>query len=192
MGAVYVARHELMGRDAVVKVLLPNLSQNKEMVTRFFNSVGCRRNRTPPPRLGGGGANSGAAQVGAAPGPGSDPATAAATPSPAAAAIASARATRSSGHLRGRGDAHRLLREEPTGHHVHLPGDDPLARLRRDPPLHPQSSSVSDLNAAPSWMRMMVASATAAASCANRCPPSSCSRSLPEIHNAAPAVTSVS
>jgi serine/threonine-protein kinase len=39
MGCVYAATHALIGRPAAVKVLLPELSQNQEMVTRFFNEA---------------------------------------------------------------------------------------------------------------------------------------------------------
>ncbi len=39
MGAVYVGEHAVMGREAVIKVLLPELSVNKEMVSRFFNEA---------------------------------------------------------------------------------------------------------------------------------------------------------
>lgn len=39
MGAVYVAHHDLMQRDAVVKVLLPAFSENTDMVKRFFNEA---------------------------------------------------------------------------------------------------------------------------------------------------------
>ncbi len=39
MGAVYRAHHALLGRAAAVKVLLPSLSQNEEMVHRFFNEA---------------------------------------------------------------------------------------------------------------------------------------------------------
>jgi len=39
MGEVYVARHDLMERDAVVKVLRPEMSVNTEMVQRFFNEA---------------------------------------------------------------------------------------------------------------------------------------------------------
>jgi serine/threonine protein kinase len=39
MGTVYVARHTLLGRSAAVKVLRPELSQNREMVNRFFNEA---------------------------------------------------------------------------------------------------------------------------------------------------------
>ncbi|HTR49420.1 MAG TPA: serine/threonine-protein kinase [Kofleriaceae bacterium] len=39
MGAVFVAKHAVMGRDAVVKLLLPELSHNEDMVRRFFNEA---------------------------------------------------------------------------------------------------------------------------------------------------------
>ncbi len=39
MGAVYLARHAMLGRPAAVKVLLPELSQHREIVTRFFNEA---------------------------------------------------------------------------------------------------------------------------------------------------------
>ncbi len=39
MGAVYAAEHTLIGRVAAVKVLLPEFSQNQEIVTRFFNEA---------------------------------------------------------------------------------------------------------------------------------------------------------
>lgn len=39
MGAVYAAEHSLLGRPAAVKVLLPELSHNQEIVTRFFNEA---------------------------------------------------------------------------------------------------------------------------------------------------------
>ncbi len=39
MGAVYLAKHHLIGRKAAVKVLLPELSQNKDAVERFFNEA---------------------------------------------------------------------------------------------------------------------------------------------------------
>ena len=39
MGTVYVARHSLLGRTVAVKVLRPELSQNREIVTRFFNEA---------------------------------------------------------------------------------------------------------------------------------------------------------
>lgn len=39
MGAVYLAEHEKIGRKAAVKVLLPELSQKQEIVTRFFNEA---------------------------------------------------------------------------------------------------------------------------------------------------------
>jgi serine/threonine protein kinase len=39
MGAVYVARHEILGREAVIKVLLPAFSTDEEMVRRFVNEA---------------------------------------------------------------------------------------------------------------------------------------------------------
>src|SRR5262245_52786644 len=39
MGAVYLAEHALIGRRAAVKVLLPELSQRREIVDRFFNEA---------------------------------------------------------------------------------------------------------------------------------------------------------
>ncbi len=39
MGAVYRADHTLLGRQAAIKVLLPSLSANEEVVTRFFNEA---------------------------------------------------------------------------------------------------------------------------------------------------------
>ncbi len=39
MGAVYEAVHELMGKKAAVKMLLPELSANQEIVGRFFNEA---------------------------------------------------------------------------------------------------------------------------------------------------------
>jgi hypothetical protein len=39
MGVVYVAEHTLLGRLAAVKLLLPALSQNREIVARFFNEA---------------------------------------------------------------------------------------------------------------------------------------------------------
>src|SRR5688500_3857964 len=39
MGAVYRASHILLGRPAAVKVLLPELSRNHEIVNRFFNEA---------------------------------------------------------------------------------------------------------------------------------------------------------
>ncbi len=38
-GAVYIARHELMNREAVIKVLLPSISADPEMVRRFHNEA---------------------------------------------------------------------------------------------------------------------------------------------------------
>jgi serine/threonine protein kinase len=39
MGVVYLARHAILGRPAAVKVLLPELSRNRDMVGRFFNEA---------------------------------------------------------------------------------------------------------------------------------------------------------
>ena len=39
MGIVFVAEHELMGKVAAVKVLLPQFSQNSDIVRRFFNEA---------------------------------------------------------------------------------------------------------------------------------------------------------
>jgi eukaryotic-like serine/threonine-protein kinase len=39
MGAVYVAHHALLGRKAAIKVLLPALSRQPEVVERFFNEA---------------------------------------------------------------------------------------------------------------------------------------------------------
>jgi eukaryotic-like serine/threonine-protein kinase len=39
MGAVYAAQHTLLGRPAAIKVLLPELCRNQEMVNRFFNEA---------------------------------------------------------------------------------------------------------------------------------------------------------
>ncbi|HWU90903.1 MAG TPA: serine/threonine-protein kinase, partial [Kofleriaceae bacterium] len=39
MGAVYLARHATLGRLAAVKVLLPEFSNNREIVARFFNEA---------------------------------------------------------------------------------------------------------------------------------------------------------
>jgi serine/threonine-protein kinase len=39
MGAVYEAQHTLIGRRAAIKVLLPELSSNREVVDRFFNEA---------------------------------------------------------------------------------------------------------------------------------------------------------
>jgi hypothetical protein len=39
MGAVYLAEHALLGRKAAIKVLLPSLSINQDIVQRFFNEA---------------------------------------------------------------------------------------------------------------------------------------------------------
>src|SRR5262245_48063383 len=39
MGVVYSAEHELMGKMAAVKMLLPELSANQDIVSRFFNEA---------------------------------------------------------------------------------------------------------------------------------------------------------
>jgi serine/threonine protein kinase len=39
MGAVYGAEHALLGRKAAIKMLLPTLSSNQEIVQRFFNEA---------------------------------------------------------------------------------------------------------------------------------------------------------
>src|SRR5215510_9035130 len=39
MGAVYAGEHALLGRPAAIKVLLPELSQKQDIVTRFFNEA---------------------------------------------------------------------------------------------------------------------------------------------------------
>src|ERR1044071_1565115 len=39
MGAVYLAEHTLLGRRAAVKVLLPQLSNHRDTVARFFNEA---------------------------------------------------------------------------------------------------------------------------------------------------------
>ena len=39
MGAVFRARHQLLERPAAIKVLLPELSTNREIVNRFFNEA---------------------------------------------------------------------------------------------------------------------------------------------------------
>ena len=39
MGAVYAAEHSLLGRQAAIKVLLPDLSQKQDVVQRFFNEA---------------------------------------------------------------------------------------------------------------------------------------------------------
>jgi serine/threonine-protein kinase len=39
MGAVYLAEHELIGRKAAIKVLLPELAADEESLNRFFNEA---------------------------------------------------------------------------------------------------------------------------------------------------------
>jgi serine/threonine-protein kinase len=39
MGAVYVAEHQLLGQKVAVKILLPQFSQDAEIVNRFFNEA---------------------------------------------------------------------------------------------------------------------------------------------------------
>ena len=39
MGKVYIAEHELLGKKVAIKVLLPEHSQNPELVQRFFNEA---------------------------------------------------------------------------------------------------------------------------------------------------------
>src|SRR6187401_2841020 len=39
MGVVYLAEHTLIGRKAAVKLLLPEMSRDEELVERFFNEA---------------------------------------------------------------------------------------------------------------------------------------------------------
>jgi serine/threonine-protein kinase len=39
MGVVYLAEHTLLGRPAAVKMLLPELTQDRVVVSRFFNEA---------------------------------------------------------------------------------------------------------------------------------------------------------
>src|SRR4029078_2472676 len=39
MGAVYLGQHQLLGRRAAIKVLLPELSARPDVVNRFFNEA---------------------------------------------------------------------------------------------------------------------------------------------------------
>jgi tRNA A-37 threonylcarbamoyl transferase component Bud32 len=48
MGAVYLATHELMGREVVIKVLLPEMSTQRDMVQRFFNEARATANLEHP------------------------------------------------------------------------------------------------------------------------------------------------
>jgi tRNA A-37 threonylcarbamoyl transferase component Bud32 len=48
MGAVYLAMHELMGREVIVKVLLPQLSMERDIIERFFNEARAMGNLNHP------------------------------------------------------------------------------------------------------------------------------------------------
>jgi eukaryotic-like serine/threonine-protein kinase len=48
MGTVYLGRHALLGRAAAIKVLLPSLSRNIEVVERFFNEARALTRITDP------------------------------------------------------------------------------------------------------------------------------------------------
>jgi serine/threonine protein kinase len=48
MGAVYLATHELMGREVVIKVLLPEMSTQRDIVQRFFNEARATGNLNHP------------------------------------------------------------------------------------------------------------------------------------------------
>src|SRR5882672_1936121 len=39
MGVVYLAEHSVIGRQAAIKMILPDLSGNREMVNRMFNEA---------------------------------------------------------------------------------------------------------------------------------------------------------
>src|SRR6185295_17221325 len=39
MGAVFLARHRLIGREAAIKVLLPELTRNEDIVARFLTEA---------------------------------------------------------------------------------------------------------------------------------------------------------
>jgi serine/threonine protein kinase len=39
MGVVYLAMHSILGRSAAIKVLLPELSRNRDIVGRLFNEA---------------------------------------------------------------------------------------------------------------------------------------------------------
>src|SRR5262245_61743188 len=39
MGAVYLAKHNLIGREAAIKVLQPELCSDETVVARFFNEA---------------------------------------------------------------------------------------------------------------------------------------------------------
>jgi len=48
MGAVYLAQHALLGRSAAIKLLLPALSSQREVVERFFNEARATTTVTDP------------------------------------------------------------------------------------------------------------------------------------------------
>jgi serine/threonine protein kinase len=48
MGAVYLATHALMGREVVIKVLLPEMSTQRDVVQRFFNEARATANLEHP------------------------------------------------------------------------------------------------------------------------------------------------
>jgi serine/threonine protein kinase len=48
MGVVYLAEHAIMGKQAAVKVLLPEFSGREDLVDRFFNEARARRPAAPP------------------------------------------------------------------------------------------------------------------------------------------------
>ncbi len=48
MGAVYLAQHALLGRHAAIKLLLPALSAQREVVERFFNEARATTTVTDP------------------------------------------------------------------------------------------------------------------------------------------------
>jgi serine/threonine-protein kinase len=48
MGEVHLALHELMGREVVIKVLLPQLSMQRDIIERFFNEARAMGNLNHP------------------------------------------------------------------------------------------------------------------------------------------------
>jgi tRNA A-37 threonylcarbamoyl transferase component Bud32 len=48
MGAVYLATHELMGREVVIKLLLPQFSMERDIIDRFFNEARVMGNLNHP------------------------------------------------------------------------------------------------------------------------------------------------